>query len=268
MFFLFVTAVISLLVTTLAIYLLCKHKKLRMLVASLALQQVKEVGTVTMQEEVTTECRIQNYIIWALTVTIFGLVMFAVLHSRKLKLCRGWMFSNAMKIMIFILDVQYYVLIKLFKTAGSIHLFKITGTIKPENVKLNWNYIWDTTEIDWKEVNMTFNSSKINLLKFVMIKFRDKFKIRCMMNSKPLLFHIMLKWRFTWFTLASNTQETVKLNQILFQNGFQYQRPVQIWLPQLLLCPPRGHNRCGDDHPDGGWHPYLQKGQDNPGDFI
>ena len=36
--FLFVTAVISLLVTTLAIYLLYKHKKLRTLVASLALQ--------------------------------------------------------------------------------------------------------------------------------------------------------------------------------------------------------------------------------------
>ena len=45
--FLFITAVTSLLVTTLATYLLCKHKKLRMLVASLALEQVKEVGTVT-----------------------------------------------------------------------------------------------------------------------------------------------------------------------------------------------------------------------------
>ena len=122
--FLFITAVISLLVTTLAIYLLCKHKKLRMLAASLALQQVKEVGLVTTQEEVTTECKIQNYIILALTVTHFGLVMFAVLHSRKLKLCRGHMFSNAVKIMVFILDVQYYVPIKLCKSAGSIHLFK------------------------------------------------------------------------------------------------------------------------------------------------
>ena len=36
--FLFVTAIISLLVMTLAIYLLCKHKKFRMLVTSLALQ--------------------------------------------------------------------------------------------------------------------------------------------------------------------------------------------------------------------------------------
>ena len=86
-----------------------QNKKLRMLVASLALQQVKEVVAVTTQEEVTTECIIQNYIILALTVTIFSLVMFAVLHSRKLKLCRGSMFSNAVKIMIFILDVQYYV---------------------------------------------------------------------------------------------------------------------------------------------------------------
>ena len=46
----------------------------------------------------------------------FGLVMFEVLHSRKLKLCRGGMFSvewNSVKIMIVILDVQYYVLTKL-----------------------------------------------------------------------------------------------------------------------------------------------------------
>ena len=50
--FLFVTVVISLLVTSLERYLLSKHKKLRMLVTSPVLQQVKEVGTVTTQEEV------------------------------------------------------------------------------------------------------------------------------------------------------------------------------------------------------------------------
>ena len=61
---------------------------------------------------------------------------FAVVHSRKLKLCRGHLFSNTVKIMFFISDVQIYVPIKLCKTAGSIHLFKITGTPKPENAKL------------------------------------------------------------------------------------------------------------------------------------
>ena len=124
-----------------------------MLVASLALQQAKEVDTVTTQEEVITEYKVWIYIILALTVTILGLVMFPVLHFRKLKLCRGCMFSNAVKIMLFISDVLYYVPIKLCKTAGNIHIFKITGTIKPENVILRQYYILGTIEIDWKEVN-------------------------------------------------------------------------------------------------------------------
>ena len=41
----FILAVISLLATTLTMYLLCKHKKLRVLIANLVLQQVREVGT-------------------------------------------------------------------------------------------------------------------------------------------------------------------------------------------------------------------------------
>ena len=73
------------------------------------------------------------------------------------------------EIMIFISDVQYYVPIKVCKTSRSIHLFKITGMLKPENVKLNRNYIWDTLEIDWKEFNVTFNGNKVNLPRLVMI---------------------------------------------------------------------------------------------------
>ena len=57
------------------------------------------------------------------------------------------MFSNAVKIMIFISDVQYYVPIKLCKTKDSIHLFKILGMLKPENIYLNKNCIWDTLEL-------------------------------------------------------------------------------------------------------------------------
>ena len=99
--FLFITAIISVLVTTLAIYLLCKCKKFKTQVASLALQQIKEVGTVT-QKEIITEYRILTYI--SLAFTIFGPVMVAILHYRKSKLCSGCMFSNAVKIMVFISD--------------------------------------------------------------------------------------------------------------------------------------------------------------------
>ena len=100
--------------------------------------------------------------------------MVAILHYRKSKFCRGCMFSNAMKIMIFISDVQNYIPIKLCKTAGSIHFFKIAVTVKAENIKLNKNYAWDTLEIDWKEVTVTFNDNKINLPRVVTIKLQEK----------------------------------------------------------------------------------------------
>ena len=55
---------------------------------------------------------------------------------------------------------------------------------------------------------MTFNSNKINLPVFVLIKFRDKFKIRLVMKRNSLLFHFMLKQEFTWLTLASRNPPT------------------------------------------------------------
>ena len=80
--------------------------------------------------------------------------------------------------MMFILDVQSYVPIKLCKTAGSIHLFKIVGTLKTENIKLIKNYLWGALEIDWKEVTVTFNGDKIDLPTVVIIKLQDKIKVR------------------------------------------------------------------------------------------
>ena len=67
--------------------------------------------------------------------------------------------------------------IKLCKTAGSIHLFKIKGTLKSSNVKLNRNYLWDTLEIDWNKVTVTFNDNKIELPKIVTIKLCNKIEV-------------------------------------------------------------------------------------------
>ena len=45
-----ISAINSLLATVLTVYLLCKHKKLQMLIASLVLHHIKEVGTVTQKK--------------------------------------------------------------------------------------------------------------------------------------------------------------------------------------------------------------------------
>ena len=75
--------------------------------------------------------------------------------------------------MLFISDTQYYVPIKLCKTTGSIHIFKSTGTLTHENVKLKRNIHWDIIKLDWTEVKVTLNGNKINLPTSVTIKFRD-----------------------------------------------------------------------------------------------
>ena len=72
--------------------------------------------------------------------------------------------------MLFISDVQNYVPIKLCKTSGSIHMFKIKGALKSRDIKLNRDYLWDTLEIDWNKVTIAFNDNKIDLPKRVAIK--------------------------------------------------------------------------------------------------
>ena len=87
-------------ITTLIIlYLLCKHNKLRTLVATLALQQVKKVSTSAMKQDTNKacDCTSQFYIILALSISIIGLVIFDILQVRKIKVCRGQLFSNAVK---------------------------------------------------------------------------------------------------------------------------------------------------------------------------
>ena len=120
-----------------------------------------------------------------LIISLLGIVVFIVLNIRKLKVFRGHLFSNAIKIMLFISDAQYCAPVKLCRTVGSIHLFR---QLLPEHVKLNKHILWDIIEIDWKEVNMTLNGNKIKLYTSVVIPLKDKFKMRRIIKKRGLAF--------------------------------------------------------------------------------
>ena len=94
-----------------------------MLVTSLVLHKIKEVEANSSSKETNSECKTLAYI--GIILTVLSLIIVTFLHYRKSRLCKGYKFSNVVKIMLFISDVQNYVPIKLCKTAGSIHLFKI-----------------------------------------------------------------------------------------------------------------------------------------------
>ena len=143
---------ISIITITLVIYLFCKHKHIRTIAASLLLYKAKEVEARTTTKIDDSECGTSAYIGMALTLLSMAIVI--LLHYRKSKFCRGHRFSNIVKIVLFISDVQHYIPIKLCKTSESLHLSKVTGTLTQEDTKLNRNYLWDTLEINWdKKLN-------------------------------------------------------------------------------------------------------------------
>ena len=95
----------------------CKHKHIRTIVASLLLYKAKEVEARTPMKIDDSECGTLAYIGIALTLLSMAIVI--LLHYRKSKFCRGHRFSNVVKIVLFISDVQHYIPIKLCKTSGS-----------------------------------------------------------------------------------------------------------------------------------------------------
>ena len=147
--FTFTSSIISIITITLVIYLFCKHKHIRTIVANLILHEAKEVEAKLTTETNNPECSTLGYIGMPLTILSMAIVIF--LHYRKSKFCSRYRFSNIVKIVLFISDVQNYIQIKLRKTSGSLHLFKIKGTLKPEDKKLNKNYLWDTfrDKLEW-----------------------------------------------------------------------------------------------------------------------
>ena len=172
---------------------------------SLILHKIKNIEASS--NETNSECKTLAYI--GITLTILSLIIVTFLYYRKSRFCKGQRFSNVVKIMLFISDVQNYVPIKLCKTAGSIHLFKTRGTLKPGDIKLNKNYLWDMMEIDWKEVTVTFNDNKINLPRIVVVRLHDKIKVKTLLNRESLLFHVMIKQGIMWFTLETEIPEIV-----------------------------------------------------------
>ena len=204
--FTFTSSIISIIIIMLVIYLFCKYKHMRTIVAHLILYKIKEVEAKSNSNpEINNyECGTIAYV--GIILTVLSMIIVIFLHYRKSRLCRVYRFSNVMKIVLFISDVQNYIPIKWCKTSGSIHLFKIKGTLKSGDIKLNRNYLWDTLEINWNEITITFIDNKIDLPKIATSKTQDKIRVRRMINREPLNLHMMIRQGITWYNLETGTE--------------------------------------------------------------
>ena len=123
---------------------------------------------------------------------IIGLIISILITTRKCRIFRGKLFSNTVTVMLFFSDIKQYVPVKLCKTAGSIHLFKIFRQLTSDQITPERKLFWDIVKIDWKAVFMTLNGTLVHLPKLVIIPLRDKFRLRCIMRKRSSLLYVML----------------------------------------------------------------------------
>ena len=197
----FTATLITLIITLIIICIIYKQSKLKALVTNIAMQRIKAVEAVDMSDILCT-CKTQWYIMGMLIIITLGMLYLVTSKLRKTTFCKGYLFSNNNKILLFISNTHSYVPIKLCRVARSIHLFRIRGRLNPENVKLKKNWIWDVLEIDWSDISITLNDNEIDLPSLVIIPFKERYRARRLLRKHPLLFYIMLKQGKTWFSLV------------------------------------------------------------------
>ena len=160
-------------------------------------------GVKAVNEEIKTDDKEYWILIVWLSFILLCVLFLTIEKLYRMPTFRKYHYSNTIKIMIFLSDIKSYVPIKLCKMSGSIHLFKLTGSINKENITLHKNTLWDIMVIDWRPVTVTLNGNVINLPGSVIIPFRDKFKIRWIIKSRPLLLHLMVKKGQNWYLLCN-----------------------------------------------------------------
>ena len=211
--FIFVMAIISVIIMFIVIKLIFKGEKMQALVTNLAMRR----GVKTISEEIEAIDKEYWIIIISLSIILLCVLFLTIEKLYRMPIFRKYCYSNTIKIMIFISDIKSYVPIKVCKTSGSIHLFKLIGSINKENITLHKNMLWDVMEIDWRPVTITLSGNVINLPGSVIIPFRDKIKIRWIVKSRPLLLHLMLKQGQTWYPL-SNIRDMMEIENNVSQS--------------------------------------------------
>ena len=166
--FIFVMAIISIFVMFIVIKLIFKEEKMQALITNLAMIR----GVKAKSKEIKSIDKEYWIIIIWLSLILLCILFLTIEKLYRMPMFRKYHYSNTIKIMLFISDIKPYVPIKLCKTSGSIHLFKITGSINKENITLHKNTIWDVIEIDWRLVTITLSGKVINLPGLVIIPFK------------------------------------------------------------------------------------------------
>ena len=199
---LFVTGILTVILTSIIMYMLYRQSKLKSVVANLALQHVKTVEAAAITE-------LNNYNLELIQLLIMLNLILTVLlvlaKLKKSKVFQGQIFTNMVKIKLFLANTQCYVPLGLNSTARNVHLFKLSGALAVKKFTMRKNWIWDVLEINWDNTCVTLNEREINLPGTLTIPLVYKLKVRKLfMERNSMHMYIRLKHRKSWYNLETN----------------------------------------------------------------
>ena len=113
--FIFVMAIISVIVMFVVIKLIFKGEKMQMLLANLAMIR----GAKAITEEIKNIDKEYWIIIIWLSIILLCILFLTIEKLYRMPMFRKYRYSNTIKIMLFISDIKLYVPIRLCKTSGS-----------------------------------------------------------------------------------------------------------------------------------------------------
>ena len=177
----FGTALLAIIMALVVIYIVTGHSKLKTFVANIALQRIKtvEAGALNRNHIICESGLVK--ILLVINLAILPIMAFAKL--RKSRIFKGKLFSNTIKVKLFVADNHCNIPLHLNKLAGSLHLFKLHGMLTKENLVLKKNWIWDVLEIDWTHVYLLQDHKEINLPVTVVIPIYYKYKLRQLLRK-------------------------------------------------------------------------------------
>ena len=117
---LFATGILTVILTFIIMYTLCGQSKLKSIVANLALQCVKTIEAATIKE--CNNCNLE-LIQLLIMLNLILTVLLVLVKLKKSKVFQGHLFTNMVKIKLFLANTQCYVPLELNSAAGNVHLF-------------------------------------------------------------------------------------------------------------------------------------------------
>ena len=197
-----------------------KQKKIKSLVAAMAMHNIKAIEAATLSVEQgkaapMTAMDIPSnhaaklvfhdpWVSFVLTIiTILGLVMYVYKYCRHFTLMKGHKFASICHIHLVFSSTTRYVPLKIGQFTGSPFLFKYNQIPLTDQIALQKQCLWDNVHIKWEEEKITYKKEVMSLREHLNVPLIDKVRLRYIM-AKDYHVMYMIKQGDTWYNLKMN----------------------------------------------------------------